>query len=400
VVAAATGRSAERPNHLIPGRQVNIKLTRILQKDIIYIWYVVSPGFCKHYRLMHVTKVHKGNSNLGRLARINLAGIASDRPFVNPFSSFWMFPTRSDPMLEKLARPDLDRLLHRGLNRLSAESRRVAVLLELKIELLLHCWMWLCVAFGSLKLLALAALYPEAVAMADLPLLALPYLLIALAPIAGYRLATACFPAGRLLAQPGLRLARFGRWQNVPAFDAARATEYGPSGVIVSLIAGLLISIVLRSGEYFVAVPAIPLMAPVWARTIIQVMTLDMVVMGFLYSVCFRHGAAQRPLFPADDGADMGNRSDHAAGYRQHHGGYPRSADRSGPGTAAVCDRQPAKGADQRDVVAALPAGIAARESDLSATAFGCAVRGHLHRRWRWRVNSILFSSPLMGEGY
>ena len=45
-------------------------------------------------------------------------------------------------MLEKLARPDLDRLLHRGLNRLSAESRRVAVLLEFKIELLLHCWMW------------------------------------------------------------------------------------------------------------------------------------------------------------------------------------------------------------------------------------------------------------------
>ena len=41
-------------------------------------------------------------------------------------------------MLEKLARPDLDRLLHRGLNRLSAESRRVAVLLEFKIELLLH----------------------------------------------------------------------------------------------------------------------------------------------------------------------------------------------------------------------------------------------------------------------
>ena len=201
-------------------------------------------------------------------------------------------------MLEKLARPDLVRLLHRGLNRLSTESRRVAVLLELKIELLLHCWMWLCVAFGSLKLLALAALYPEAVAMADLPLLALPYLLIALAPIAGYRLATACFPAGRLLAQPGLRLARFGRWQNVSAFEAARATEYGPSGVIVSLIAGMLISIALRSGEYFVAVPAIPLMAPVWARTIIQVMTLDMVVMGFLYSVCFVMALRSVPYFP------------------------------------------------------------------------------------------------------
>ena len=106
-------------------------------------------------------------------------------------------------MLEKLARPDLDRLLHRGLNRLSAESRRVAVWLELKIELLLHCWLWLCVALGGLKLLALAALNPEAVAMADLPLLALPYLLIALAPIAGPT-RTAAGPVWPLAECPGL----------------------------------------------------------------------------------------------------------------------------------------------------------------------------------------------------
>lgn len=201
-------------------------------------------------------------------------------------------------MSGKLILPDLDDLLQRGFDRLSAESRRMALLLELKIELLLHCWLWLCVVLGGLKLVGLAALYPQAVQLADLPLLALPYLLVALAPIAGYRVATACFPAGRLLAQPGLRLARFGRWRAVPAFEASSAPSYGPGGVIVSLIAGLLISIVLRSGEYFVAIPAIPLLAPVWARTIIQVMTIDMVVMGFLYSVCFVMALRSVPYFP------------------------------------------------------------------------------------------------------
>ncbi len=91
---------------------------------------------------------------------------------------------------------------------------------------------------------------------------------------------------------------RTGQWRAVPAFEATSASSYGPSGIIVSLIAGLLISIVLRSGEYFVAIPAIPLMAPIWARTIIQVMTIDMVVMGFLYSVCFVMALRSVPYFP------------------------------------------------------------------------------------------------------
>jgi hypothetical protein len=201
-------------------------------------------------------------------------------------------------MSGKLILPALDSLLQRGFDRLSAESRRMALLLELKIELVLHCWLWLCVAAGGLKLFGLMALYPQVAPLADLPLLALPYLLVALAPVVGYRLATACFPSGRLLAQPGLRLARFGRWRAVPVFEASSAPSYGPGGIIVSLIGGLLISIVLRSGEYFVAIPAIPLMAPVWARTIIQVMTIDMVVMAFLYSVCFVMALRSVPYFP------------------------------------------------------------------------------------------------------
>ena len=201
-------------------------------------------------------------------------------------------------MSGKLTLPDLDSLLQHGFDRLSAKSRRMALLLELKIELLLHGWLWLCVALGGLKLVGLAALYPQAASLADLPLLALPYLLIALAPVAGYRLATACFPAGRLLAQPGLRLARFGRWRAVPAFEASSAPSYGPGGVIVSLIAGLLLSMVLRSGEFFLAIPAIPLAAPEWAHTLMKLMTLDMVVMGFLYAVCFVMALRNVPHFP------------------------------------------------------------------------------------------------------
>ena len=201
-------------------------------------------------------------------------------------------------MPERLVLPDLDLMLQRGWDGLSAQSRRLAVLLELKIERLLQLWLWFCTGLGGLKLLGLAALNPDALPLADLPLLALPYLLIALAPVAGYRLAAACFPDGRLLAQPGLRLARFGRWQTVPAYEAAHAPSYGPGGVIVSLIAGLLIAIVLRSGEFFLAIPAVPLAAPPWARTIIEVMALDMIVMNFLYAVCFVMALRSVPHFP------------------------------------------------------------------------------------------------------
>src|SRR5687767_12639719 len=50
--------------------------------------------------------------------------------------------------------------------------------------------------------------------------IALPYLLIAIAPIAGYRLATVSFPTGTMTAQPSIRLSIYGTWRRLSYLDA------------------------------------------------------------------------------------------------------------------------------------------------------------------------------------
>jgi hypothetical protein len=193
---------------------------------------------------------------------------------------------------------DLPGLFARISTHLLDQSHRLAVWLDLKMELLLRRWLVVTLILGGLKLLSLVALNPQAAPPAQLPRLILPFLLVAIAPVAGYRIAAACFPKGRILAQPAVRLARIGQWQNVSAYNTASAPAARPGGIVVSLIAGLLIAIVLRTGEYFLAVPVVPAMAPEWAHAIALMMTMDMVLMNFMYAVCFVMGLRAVPHFP------------------------------------------------------------------------------------------------------
>jgi hypothetical protein len=201
-------------------------------------------------------------------------------------------------MLASLHQFDLPSLFARISAHLLDESHKLAVWLDLKTEVLLRRWLMVSLALGGLKLFSLVALYPQATPLADLPRLILPVLLVAVAPVAGYRIAAACFPKDRILAQPAVRLARIGQWQNISAFHAANTYAFRPGGIVVSLIAGLLIAIVLRTGEYFLAVPVVPAMAPAWAHTIAAMMTADMVLMNFMYAVCFVMGLRSVPHFP------------------------------------------------------------------------------------------------------
>ncbi|MBX7495012.1 DUF2569 domain-containing protein [Qipengyuania sp. 6B39] len=126
----------------------------------------------------------------------------------------------------------------------------------------------------------------------------LPYAMIALAPPLGFRLAEAAFPAGVDKWEPQFRLAFVGRWEAIDRDSARRHPMFGPVGFMASLLIGLLLNVVLRSGEFLIAVPAVSMAGPDWARAIFLAMAFEVVAMNFLYLVCFVMALRTIPLFP------------------------------------------------------------------------------------------------------
>jgi hypothetical protein len=132
----------------------------------------------------------------------------------------------------------------------------------------------------------------------DLLELALPYLLVALAPIAGYALASGSFPLGKILPQPVVRLAIYGRWRALDPQVARSSPVFGPAGFMASLLIGLLLNVVMRSFEFLMALPALNHHAPAWGTALFHLMAADVVVMSFFYMVCFVMALRSVPLFP------------------------------------------------------------------------------------------------------
>ncbi len=138
----------------------------------------------------------------------------------------------------------------------------------------------------------------QARGLADVLAILLPYLLIAYAPVAGYRLATRCFADGALLNQLAFRLSFYGKWRRVSPLEASESPAYGPAGLMASMLIGLLLNVVLRSFEFLLAVPALGSQAPGWGQSLFQLMAADVAVMSFFYMVCFVMALRNVPLFP------------------------------------------------------------------------------------------------------
>lgn len=132
----------------------------------------------------------------------------------------------------------------------------------------------------------------------DLAPITLPYCLIALAPVAGYRLALASFPARLPTAQPEIRLSRYGRWRRLSVIDAYDHPVFGPAGLMASLLIGLMLNVVVRSVEFLLAMPAVNFHAPQWSTLLFTLMAGDVAVMSFFYAVCFVLALRAVPLFP------------------------------------------------------------------------------------------------------
>lgn len=124
------------------------------------------------------------------------------------------------------------------------------------------------------------------------------YLLIILAPVVSTLLALRWFDDGELLSQPASRLAFPGRWRKLSKEDACAHPLYGPTGIMVSLLVGMLLNVPVRVAEYLAAIPPIPASSPEWLSTLQVAMTFDVVLFTSLYPIAFVAALKRVPLFP------------------------------------------------------------------------------------------------------
>lgn len=174
-------------------------------------------------------------------------------------------------------------------------SRGLVELIETRIDLAITLWIVFAVAMGVEKVMGAPG---RPTGLRHLAIDLLPYLLVALAPVAGYRLTEGSFPSGSLFAQPLFRLARFGRWMDLDAISARRHPAFGSAGILASLAVSILLNVPVRTVEFLTAMPAIDAAAPDWAHTLAHAMAADVIVMNFFYAVCFAMALRNVPLFP------------------------------------------------------------------------------------------------------
>lgn len=181
------------------------------------------------------------------------------------------------------------------LDALGTRARRVVGFLDVRMELVITGWIIAVVLAGLAKV---ATAHIGARGFGEFCILMMPYLLVALAPVAGYRVAAGSFPHGLLSAQPVFRFARWGSWRLLDVDEARRHPAFGPAGLMASLVIGMMLNVPVRTAEYLAAIPVVGSGAPGWAQVLLYAMTFDVIVMNFFYMVCFVMALRSVPLFP------------------------------------------------------------------------------------------------------
>jgi hypothetical protein len=124
-----------------------------------------------------------------------------------------------------------------------------------------------------------------------------PYVLVVGAPVASLLLAMHWFRDAQNFPQPRSRLARVGRWRQVSAEEARSMPHYGVTGIMASLLLGMLINVPVRSLEFLAAIPAVTA-HPHWLGPLSTLMLADVVLLSSLYCVAFVAAFRRVPLFP------------------------------------------------------------------------------------------------------
>ena len=175
------------------------------------------------------------------------------------------------------------------------KSRALTLFLERRMAGVCAAWL---IIVGGLALFRLASPASAIHNLADAAPILLAYAAITVAPILGYIIGRHAFSGATATVQPSFRLAMVGRWRKLSPADARALPAFGPVGFMASLLAGMLLNVVVRTFEFFTAVPAMSAHAPAWGQTMFAFMALDVVLTSFFYMVAFVMALRTIPLFP------------------------------------------------------------------------------------------------------
>ena len=177
-------------------------------------------------------------------------------------------------------------------NRMHARSAAMLASIESGLDRMLLAWLLL----AGLACAARMAAAPVATGVSLGS--AVTYFMVVVAPFASIVLALRWFADGDRQPQPATRFALVGQWRSVAPAEARRHALYGASGVMVSLLVGMLLNVPIRAAEFFMAVPPIPSGAPEWLSTLQIAMTLDVLLFTSLYAIAFVAALKRLPVFP------------------------------------------------------------------------------------------------------
>ena len=193
-------------------------------------------------------------------------------------------------MHKESAAPMFDRISEK----ITARSAALQLALENRLDRILQGWL-LIAGLASAARIATAPVPRGAEGV--LPIVA-PYLLLIFAPFASTVLALRWFSNGDKEAQPSFRLAQIGRWRPVSLLEARQNPLYGTSGIMVSLMVGMMLNVPVRALEYMAAMPPIGGRVPAWLAALHFAMTFDVVMFTSLYMIAFVAALRRVPMFP------------------------------------------------------------------------------------------------------
>jgi hypothetical protein len=177
---------------------------------------------------------------------------------------------------------------------LRARSTTLLAKIEGGLERILKAWLFIALIACSARLAAA----PAGIGHTGTTSL-VAYLLLTIAPVASMVLALRWFETPDRHPRRPSRLALVGQWRAVSPEEARSHPLHGTSGIMVSLLVGMLMNIPVRAAEFLAAMPPIPDFAPHWASVLQIAMTFDVVLFTSLYAIAFAAALRRSAIFPS-----------------------------------------------------------------------------------------------------
>jgi hypothetical protein len=184
-------------------------------------------------------------------------------------------------------------MLERFSQKMQARSAALLLSLDTRLDRILIYWLLTSGLIATARL----SFTPHSFPIASFSTFA-SYMLLIVAPFASTLLALRWFADGSRQPQPTTRLAIVGKWHPLRLDQAKRHRLYGTSGIMVSLLVGMMLNVPVRAIEYIVAMPPLPAVSPPWLSALHFGMTFDAVLFSSLYMIAFVAALRRVPLFP------------------------------------------------------------------------------------------------------